>query len=383
MTSPDNRKIVVFGATGYTGGLAVSSLVGRGLRPVLAARSEARLAALSREYGGLEYQVADVTAPDSVRALVDAGDVLVTGVGPFERYGWVAAEAAAEVGAHYVDSTGKVGFVRELHRRHDAQAREIGSIMLPAFGYDYVPGILAGSLALDDAGASAHSVDIGYFASGPLRNGLSQGTRKTIVDGMSLPVAVCDDGRLVDRRAAQNVTRFDAAGRRRSAILATGTEVLQLPRRYPHLRNVRVFNGWFPHLARPVQAMSLVATTFARRPLGRRVLDAMAPRLIGPAGGPDATERARTHRSRHSGSGALQLPARSVASPAARGPTAGSRCHEQRLRCRTVGTTDLVPPRGTRGPHDPVQVVVRSRSDRGRRVERRRSGQGGRSRAAG
>ncbi|AWY94823.1 Integral membrane protein (Precursor) [Propionibacterium freudenreichii] len=52
-------------------------------------------------------------------------------------------------------------------------------------------------------------------------------------------------------------------------------------------------------------------------------------------------------------------------------------------RCRTVGTTDLVPPRGTRGPHDPVQVVVRSRSDRGRRVERRRSGQGGRSRPAG
>ncbi|KXP06638.1 saccharopine dehydrogenase family protein [Tsukamurella pseudospumae] len=295
MTAPETPgRIVVFGATGYAGGLAVDALVARGLRPVLSARSEGKLAELAARHGGLEYRVADVSDPDSVRALVGAGDVLVTGVGPFERVGWVAAEAAARAGAHYVDSTGEVGFVRELHRRHDAQARETGSVMLPAFGYDYVPGVLAGSLALEEAGERARSVDIGYFATGSLRNGLSQGTRKTVIDGMSLPVAVFRRGALTDLRAAQEVVRFPVRGRERAGILATGTEVLQLPRTYPQLQGVRVFNGWFPELARAMQAMSLVATTLSRNPLGRRALDAVLPRFVGPAGGPDEAERART-----------------------------------------------------------------------------------------
>ncbi|GAA4383784.1 saccharopine dehydrogenase NADP-binding domain-containing protein [Tsukamurella soli] len=298
MTQPQNDtapgRIVVFGATGYAGGLAAEALVARGLHPVLSGRSESRLAALASRLGGLDYQVADVTNPASVRALVGAGDVLVTGVGPFERVGWVAAEAAVHAGAHYVDSTGEVGFVRELHRRHDAHARAAGSVMLPAFGYDYVPGVLAGALALDEAGANAHAVDIGYFATGSLRNGLSQGTRKTVIDGMSLPVAVLHHGALADRRAAADVISFPVRERSRAAILATGTEVLQLPRRYPHVQEIRVFNGWFPELARPMQALSYAATTLSRYALGRRALDIALPRLVGPPGGPDAAERART-----------------------------------------------------------------------------------------
>lgn len=75
------------------------------------------------------------------------GDVLITTVGPFERFGYPVAEAAALAGAHYIDSTGEVGFVRELQGRLDGIARANGSIMLPAFGYDYVPGVLAGTLA--------------------------------------------------------------------------------------------------------------------------------------------------------------------------------------------------------------------------------------------
>ncbi|WP_016882075.1 MULTISPECIES: saccharopine dehydrogenase family protein [unclassified Rhodococcus (in: high G+C Gram-positive bacteria)] len=294
MTENAPTRIVVFGATGYAGGLAVEALVRRGLRPVLAARSEHKLAHLAAAHGGLEYRVADVSDPASVQALIEPGEVLVTGVGPFERVGWVAAEAAARSGAHYVDSTGEIGFVRELHRRHDARARETGSVMLPAFGYDYVPGVLAGALAAEQGGAATWSLDIGYFATGPLWKGLSQGTRKTVAEGMTLPVTMYRDGALADRRAAQDVRRFTVRGATRNAILASGTEVLQLPARYPGLRQVRVFNGWFPELARPMQAASLLATTLSRTALGRRVLDGAFARMAGPAGGPDAAERAKT-----------------------------------------------------------------------------------------
>ena len=80
-------RIVLFGATGYTGDLTARALVDRGARPVLAARNEARVRALAEELGGLEWAVADVARPDSVRALVERGDVLVSTVGPFARWG--------------------------------------------------------------------------------------------------------------------------------------------------------------------------------------------------------------------------------------------------------------------------------------------------------
>src|SRR5687767_531916 len=101
-------RIVLFGATGYTGELTARAMAERGMKPVLAGRRGDALAQLSSELGGgLETAVADVSKPETVRALVEEGDVLVTTVGPFARWGDPALEAALDAGAHYVDSTGE------------------------------------------------------------------------------------------------------------------------------------------------------------------------------------------------------------------------------------------------------------------------------------
>ena len=149
------ERIVVFGATGYTGDLIARALVDRGARPVLAARNEARVRALAEELGGLEWAVADVERPDSVRALVERGDVLVSTVGPFARWGEPAVQAAIAAGAHYLDSTGEGSFIREVFERFGPGAQAAGCGLVTAFGYDWVPGNLAGALALRDAGEAA------------------------------------------------------------------------------------------------------------------------------------------------------------------------------------------------------------------------------------
>ena len=58
-------RIVLFGATGYTGRLAAEAMVERGLRPVLAARSQGKLDALAAELGAgdLETLTAAVADP--------------------------------------------------------------------------------------------------------------------------------------------------------------------------------------------------------------------------------------------------------------------------------------------------------------------------------
>src|SRR6266566_9511847 len=100
-------RIVVFGATGYTGRLVAESLVESGARPVLAGRSGDRLVALAGELGGLDTAVADVADPASVGALVESGDVLISTVGPFVKWGEPAVRAAISAGAQYLDSTGQ------------------------------------------------------------------------------------------------------------------------------------------------------------------------------------------------------------------------------------------------------------------------------------
>src|SRR5438067_532901 len=99
-------RIVLFGATGYTGRLVADALVERGARPVLAARSAGKLREMAEQLGGLDHETADVAQPDTVRALVERGDVLVTTVGPFQRFGEPALHAAIDGrAAAYIDST--------------------------------------------------------------------------------------------------------------------------------------------------------------------------------------------------------------------------------------------------------------------------------------
>src|SRR3954463_12968786 len=148
-------RIVVFGATGYTGRLVAERLVAQGARPVLAGRDEARLSELASALGGLETARADAMRQNSVFDLVESGDVLVSTVGPFVKWGLPAARAAIAAGATYLDSTGEAAFIRRVFEELDAPARRSGAALLTAMGYDFAPGSLAGALALEEAGGAA------------------------------------------------------------------------------------------------------------------------------------------------------------------------------------------------------------------------------------
>ena len=62
-------RLLIYGATGYTGELIAREAVRRGLQPVLAGRTEATVAALARELG-CDYRIASLDASGALdRAL--------------------------------------------------------------------------------------------------------------------------------------------------------------------------------------------------------------------------------------------------------------------------------------------------------------------------
>jgi short subunit dehydrogenase-like uncharacterized protein len=285
-------RIVVFGATGYTGGNIARELVVRGARPVLAARSAERLALLADELGGLETVVADVRRPASVADLVEAGDVLLSTVGPFVRWGRPALHAAIDRGAWYLDSTGEPAFIRTVFEEFGPRAADAGTRLVTAFGFDWVPGNLAGALALRAAGPDATRVDIGYFMRGAAMSG---GTRASMVQAAIRPGFGFRGGRLRTERIGARVTGFTLRnGRWRTGVSVAGSEHLALPPLHPTLRDVNVALGQ----ALPMMSAVPVATgafdLAMRVPGSRAVTEAFVRRGVqGSTGGPSAETRAK------------------------------------------------------------------------------------------
>ena len=289
-------RIAVFGATGYTGRLVCEALVGAGARPLLAGRNADSLKALAADLGGgLETQTADVGRPATIGALVERGDVLVSCVGPFNKWGDAAVEAAIGAGAHYIDSTGESRFIRRVFEEYGPRAERAGCGLLTAFGYDFVPGNLAGALALEKAGDAAVKVAIGYFisGSGTKRTDAMSGGTAASAAGVAVDKAFgWRGGRLVEERPAKRVRSFDWNGKDLTGFSLGSTEHLALPRIQPGLRDVDVYLGWLGPMSRVAQLGSLVGEVPGARAATKALLDRFGAK--GSSGGPDAEARSKS-----------------------------------------------------------------------------------------
>jgi len=287
-------RIVLFGATGYTGRLTAAALRAAGADPVLAGRNRATLAVFAEELGGnLETRVADVAEPASVRALVEPGDVLLSTVGPFARWGAPAIEAAIDVGCAYMDSTGEPPFIRRVFEEWGPPAVAAGVPLLTALGYDWAPGNLAGALALDEAGPDARKVEIGYFLTGSGMGGMSGGTRASTAGVMLEPGFRFHDGRIVTEPAGRHVQSFAVRGRDKQAVSVGSSEHFTLPPLSPGLTDVDVYLGWFGAMSRPMQIGSIGLAAIRKvGPLKRGLVGLTRRVVTGSTGGPSESERA-------------------------------------------------------------------------------------------
>jgi len=286
-------RIVLYGATGYTGALTAQAMVASGARPVLAGRDQRRLSALAARISQagdgteLETAVAATEGPRSLRDLIGAGDVIVSTAGPFLKVGRPVVAAAVDAGAVYLDSTGEPPFIRQVFEEFGPRAERTGAVLLTAFGYDYVPGNLAGALALQDAGPAAARVQIGYFVRGDIRGGTSAGTRASVTGTLLEPGYAFRGGRIVTERTAAHVTSFKVDGKEREAFSIGSSEHFALPRLRPAdsvppqapLTDVGVYLGWFGRATRLVHYGSVLATPVSSLPGVRQALDASARRI--------------------------------------------------------------------------------------------------------
>ncbi len=266
-------RILLFGATGFTGRLTAAELVRTGAAPVLVGRSGDALEALVTELtpqapGGRTptFEVADTNTPESLRALLHSpDDVIVSTVGPYSRLGSVAVEAAIDAGCAYVDCAGEPAFIRTVFETYGPPAVSTGARLLTAMGFDFLPGNLAGALLIDRfADQGLTRIDIGYFVTGPF--GPSGGTIASAAGIMVDPSFAFRGGALVGERPGARTRQFPVAGQQNTGLSMGGSELFALPLLDPDLTDVSVHVGWAGRWARAASAASGLAASARQVP---------------------------------------------------------------------------------------------------------------------
>src|SRR6202012_231192 len=125
--------VVLFGATGFTGGLTADYLAAHGppgLRWALVGGNRAKLEAVARRLAAarprnpppalLEADAADAPA---LARIAESTKVVITTVGPYVLYGAPLVAACAAAGTDYVDLTGEPEFVDRMYVENDAAAK--------------------------------------------------------------------------------------------------------------------------------------------------------------------------------------------------------------------------------------------------------------------
>ena len=189
MTDSRELDVVLFGATGFTGGLTAEYLARNGpdgLRWGLAGRNLGKLEqvrdALGEAADGVELIVADSGDPVALADLAARTRVVLSTVGPYIGRGEPLVGACADAGTDYCDITGEGEFVDRMYVAHHETAVASGARLVHGCGFDSIPHDLGAMFTVEHLPADV-PIDLrGVVRAGGLPSG---GTFETALTGMS------------------------------------------------------------------------------------------------------------------------------------------------------------------------------------------------------
>jgi hypothetical protein len=156
---PTERKVLIYGANGYTGKLVAESLARRRIPFRFAGRSRDKLDAalaivrdrLGADAWKLDAEVVEVESTvDALLPQLRDCSVVINVAGPFMQVAWPVVEAALKAGCHYVDTTGEQDWVRAIADRYGPAFEECGLLLAPATAFMWSAGALAAEVVLED-----------------------------------------------------------------------------------------------------------------------------------------------------------------------------------------------------------------------------------------
>lgn len=158
-------KVVIYGASGYTGKLIAWHLAERGIPFIAAGRNLARLQeqmSSVSELRGHSYECLEVAHDyDSMKTAFAGAKVVYNVVGPFMQLSEPVVRACRDAGVHYMDTTGEQDWMRFLEEKYGQAFKDRDLLLCPANAWMWTAGELAAELALETPGID--TLDIAYM----------------------------------------------------------------------------------------------------------------------------------------------------------------------------------------------------------------------------
>lgn len=195
------KKLMIYGATGYTGRMAAAHAKAAGLHIVIAGRDQVPLAELASALR-VDYRVFALDHGGAIdQALADVA-VLLNCAGPFLRTAEPLMTACIKSGAHYLDIAAELDSYY-LAENLDAQAKAAGVMLLPGSGGSVAMlGCLVQHVLKQVS--EPQSISIALHVSGTM----SRGSALSAAENMSADCLARVSGHLVGR-SPQDIRGFD------------------------------------------------------------------------------------------------------------------------------------------------------------------------------
>jgi len=194
---------MIYGATGYTGRLAVEQAARSGLDVVVGGRDPERTAAVGAQWGS-EARPFPLDDPGAVRAAIEDVTCVLHVAGPFAVTAEPMMRACIDAGVHYLDTTAEYPTFALAESLHET-ASAAGVMVLSGAGWDVVP---SDCLALHTARrvAEPERLTLALRVTG----GFSRGSLASAAGIGDLGALVRAGGRIVEGDAAPLTVDFGA-----------------------------------------------------------------------------------------------------------------------------------------------------------------------------
>jgi short subunit dehydrogenase-like uncharacterized protein len=193
-TAAREYDLLIFGATGFTGGKTAEYLARNapaGMRWAIGGRSASKLAALKARLcainpaaGAVGCVEASVDDAESLQRMAASTRVLITTVGPFIDYGEPVVRACIEQGTDYIDSTGEPNFIQLLLGRYAQLAAQRDVRLVPSCGFDAIPADLGALFTVQQLPSDQPIKLAGYMS---IKAQFSGGTERSAIKSWMPP----------------------------------------------------------------------------------------------------------------------------------------------------------------------------------------------------
>lgn len=263
---------MIYGANGFSGSLLAEEAVKKGMKPILAGRSESKISNLAKKLN-LEYRIFEVFERDKVYSALSDVDILFNIAGPYTETNDILINTCLKTKTHYLDLAGDIDVVNNTFSYHQ-QALYEGILLMSEVGYHAVATDCLAAYAASHV-ENCSSIELGIFD----ETTPSRGTFISSLDSILKGGFKFRDSKLRKVKFGKDSKKIEFIPGKRLCILSPMAEYSIIPRT-TGVKNLDVYLATSPLLSFLVKYFSGLITGFYSTDAGKKLISSYADRFV-------------------------------------------------------------------------------------------------------